>query len=147
MIFGDNIEAIHTDRIAYENKRKSNLILWLMTNLSLERKDIAELICPKYSGVYYLNNKLQQDSFSIEDIMAICAAENLQLYFVKNDGSPLGRIDPYEWLSGYKDDLVCNIDKFNKAKENPEYKKYLSCKMFVEEYEKMFEKETMNEDN
>lgn len=66
----------------YKNRRRSNLIKWLMREGSLTVQETADRIGTTKE---YLNNKLVRDSFSIEDILRVSKAANKSVFIVDNE--------------------------------------------------------------
>lgn len=66
----------------YKNRKRSNLVKWLMREGGLTVQEAADRI-----GITkeYLHSKLVRDSFSIEDILCVSKAVNKSVFIVDNE--------------------------------------------------------------
>lgn len=73
----------------YKNRKRSNLIKWLMREADLTVQQMADRI-----GITkeYLNNKLVRDSFTIEDVLCVSKAANKSVFIVDNETGKVMRL-------------------------------------------------------
>lgn len=77
-----DVPVIPIVSVTYKNRRRSNLIKWLMREGGLTVQETADRIGTTKE---YLNNKLVRDSFSIEDILRVSKAANKSVFIVDNE--------------------------------------------------------------
>ena len=87
-VYGD-ISSIELTGSAWDTRRKSNLIKWLMEKSDIEAPEMAAHL--GYSKTY-LDNKLQRNSFSFENILKAAEASGYTLILSSIDGTVKRRL-------------------------------------------------------
>ena len=86
----------------WEKRKKTNLIKWLIKNSDISLDTLANYLnCSKQ----YLNNKLNRDSFSLEDLIITAYACDFTLSLLSNDGEKKYYIDVNDFFNDDKDTL------------------------------------------
>ncbi|MBP5555352.1 MAG: hypothetical protein J6X94_10855 [Lachnospiraceae bacterium] len=104
----------------WENRKKTNLIKWMMLKSSVNVDGLAEYLgCTKQ----YLNNKFNRDSFSIDDLIIAAYACNFTLALLENDGKCKCRVMPEEYFDTNPEVLarITKIRNFDKESKRVEY--------------------------
>ena len=99
----------------WENRRKSNLVKWLMVRSNLSMDEMAEYLgCSKQ----YLNNKFSRDCFSVEDTIIAAFACECQLAVLGGDGKTIHRLDPEEFLAKDEETWARVLELKEKSADN-----------------------------
>lgn len=77
-----DVPVIPIVSVTYQNRKRSNLIKWLMREGRLTVQETADHIGTTKE---YLNNKLVRNSFTIEDILCVARVANKSVFIVDND--------------------------------------------------------------
>ncbi len=93
-VYGD-IPMVDIVSGTWENRKKTNLIKWMMLKSDVSVDRLAEFLgCSKQ----YLNNKFNRDSFSIDDLVIAAYACNFTITLLENAGNSKCRINPEDFF-------------------------------------------------
>ncbi len=109
----------------WERRPKANLVKWLMQTGNVSMDTIAEYLkCSKQ----YLNNKLNRDSFSFDDLLIVAYACGFTFTLTSNEEDPEKRssfqVDFVDYFRACNDSVLVRISEIenqSKAAKRAEY--------------------------
>ena len=107
----DEILAMVSVNDVWKGRNKSSLIKWLVNNSTTDLNRLAQ-----YLGITkaYLNNKLNRNSFSIDDFIISAYACNYTVLLIDNCDETVVKISP----DGYFSENVKVLTRIQKLKES-----------------------------
>ena len=118
-VYGD-IPMVDIVSGTWENRKKTNLIKWMMLKSNVNVDALAEYLgCTKQ----YLNNKFNRDSFSIEDLIIAAYACNFTLALLENEGKCKCRVKLEDFFNTDSEVLnrITKIKNSDKESKRVEY--------------------------
>lgn len=103
-----DIPIIELVKPMWKNRKKTNLIKWLMQKGNLTVKELS-LYLDLSEGV--LNSKITRGSFTFDEILIAAYAAGQSFIIMDDCTSESYRIDPIDWFSGYEDKVKEHIQK------------------------------------
>ena len=113
-------------------RRKSNLVKWMMKETKTSLDTVAEyLACSKQ----YLNNKLNRDSFSFDDLIIVAYACGFTFTLSRTDDKRIyvRQIDAVEHFKGYDNETLERITRLKKGIKDSRREEYEQKKAELEQ--------------
>ncbi len=119
----------------WENRKKSNLIKWLMMQAGVSMDTLAEYLgCSKQ----YLNNKFNRDSFSFDDVVVTAYACDFTLALLGNDCSTRRRIDAERFFENYDSTTLSRMKRLKSGDYDNKRAEYEQKKAELERMKKAY---------
>ena len=113
----------------WRQRKKSNLIKWLMQHSHLQLEEMADCLgC----STQYLNNKFNRDSFSIDDLIVAADASGYVVTLVPDQDGEAVSINFLNWFEDYDEETLARIARIKREHRESKYAEYEALKAEID---------------